>query len=215
MLSIVDHLVYTTRDLEVGIAVIEQILGCPAVPGGRHEDWGTRNALISLGDGTYLEIIGPDPESRLDTDPTLFGIDRPGEPGLATWAAKGTRLTELIASTRAAGTDLGGVSAGYRSLPDGSMLAWELTDPFMDRLDGVVPFLIDWGDSRHPASMLPASCKLVGLALGHPDAATAEAALQALGVSIPVMETESVQITATIRSPNGVVEISGPDSTQR
>ncbi|MDK1010172.1 MAG: VOC family protein [Actinomycetota bacterium] len=61
MLRFVDHLVYSTPDLDEGIHLVEQLFGTDVTPGGRHENWGTRNALVSLGESTYLEIISPDP----------------------------------------------------------------------------------------------------------------------------------------------------------
>lgn len=207
MIPDVDHLVYAVPDLVDGMAVIEQLLGCDVVLGGRHENWGTRNALVSLGENCYLEIIGPDPESSIDGQPTLFGIDALKEPRLATWAAQGDDLDLTIERAASAGIDLGAVFSGSRELPDGSMLSWRLTDPFADRIDGVVPFFIDWGDSPHPAAMLPRVCELSGLEIAHPDAARAESALHALGVPVDVVSHRTVAITATIRSPNGMVSL--------
>ncbi len=208
MLSIVDHLVYATPDLDAGIAAIERLLGLPVVPGGRHEDWETRNALVSLGEATYLEIIGPDHEATIDGPPTLFGIDELDEPRLVTWAAKGHALVELAGSAKSLGVDLGPVSEGGRTLPDGTKLVWQLTDPYADRLGGVVPFLIDWGESLHPAAALPHACELVGLVIGHPDARGAEAALEAIGVPMSVATAERASISATIRTPTGTIELS-------
>lgn len=203
----VDHLVYAVPDLAAGISSIEHLFGCSVVPGGRHEKWGTRNALVSLGETCYLEIIGPDPEATMDGDPVLFGIDRLEGPRLVTWAAKGNDLETTIGRAAAVGVDLGSVFPGSRELPDGSVLAWHLTDPFAEREDGVVPFFIDWGDSPHPAAILPLACELLGLAVAHPDAARIASALRAIGVPMDIATRSTVSITATIRTPNGVVEL--------
>ncbi len=206
MFPFVDHLVYAAPDLADGIATVERLFGCPVVPGGRHEDWGTRNALVSLGDTCYLEIIGPDLQPSIDGDPVLFGIDALEEPRLVTWAAKSSDLEAGIERTSSAGVDLGAVSPGSRALPNGAVLSWRLTDPFARRADGVVPFLIDWGESRHPASMLPRGCELVDLKITHPDVPLVDAALDAIGVPLDVIAGEA-GITATIRTPNGIVEL--------
>ena len=75
VLSKVDHLVYATPDLAAGVERVERLLGVKAVPGGQHPGGGTRNALIRLGDETYLEIIGPDPDQPKPPRPRRFGID--------------------------------------------------------------------------------------------------------------------------------------------
>jgi hypothetical protein len=208
MINAVDHLVYTVPDLDVGIAAIEGLFGCGVVPGGRHEAWGTRNALVSLGETCYMEIIGPDPDAAIEGDPVLFGIGSRAHPWLATWAAKSDDLDATIERAKAVGVELGDVFPGSRQAPDGATLTWRLTDPFTERLDGVVPFFIDWGHSTHPAAMIPPACELIGLSIAHPDAVRVGSVLDALGVRVEVVVADRVAIVATIRTPNGVIDLS-------
>jgi hypothetical protein len=206
MIPVVDHLVYAAPELAEAVATIGRLFGCDVVPGGSHEAWGTRNALVSLGDACYLEIIGPDPEADIDGHPVLFGIDTLDEPRLVTWAAKGRHLEATVERVRSSGVDLGGVFPGSRLLPDGLVLSWQLTNPFANRADGVLPFLIDWGDSQHPAATLPEACHLVDLSVTHGDVALVQGALQAIGAPIGVSDGDT-RIIATIRTPNGDVEL--------
>ncbi len=109
VLSSVDHLVYATPDLDLGIRAIEDLLGVRATVGGQHPGLGTRNALVALGPNTYLEIIGPDLEQPRLSEPRRFGIDELKAPRLVGWVAKGTKLEELARRAHGAGIGLGEV----------------------------------------------------------------------------------------------------------
>lgn len=207
MPSGIDHLVYATPNLATGIEQIERLLGVRAVPGGQHPGGGTRNALVGLGEDTYLEIIGPDPDQPRPIRPRRFGIDDLKTARLVTWAEKSTDLESIVETAKRHGLDLGQVQAGSRRRPDGVLLSWRLTVSPVLTADGIIPFFIDWGKTSHPASGLPKGCSLVALRAEHPDAKQIQAGLSALGLSLRVNQASSPALIATIRTPNGNVEL--------
>lgn len=207
MPSGIDHLVYATPNLATGIEQIERLLGVRAMPGGQHPGGGTRNALIGLGEDTYLEIIGPDPEQPKPMRPRRFGIDELKTSRLVTWAAKSADLESIVEKAKSHGLDLGQVQAGSRRRPDGVLLSWRLTVSPSLTAEGIVPFFIDWGNTSHPANGLPKGCSLVALRGEHPDAKRIQAGLSALGLNFRVDERSLPALIATIRTPKGNVEL--------
>ena len=71
----IDHLVLATDDLERTVATISDGWGVTPTPGGAHVGHGTRNELVAIGDGAYLEIIGPDLAQADHTGARPFGVD--------------------------------------------------------------------------------------------------------------------------------------------
>jgi len=195
----IDHLVYATPDLETGIRMLEERLGCRSTPGGRHPDWGTRNALFGLGPAAYLEVIGPDPDLPAPTQGRPFGIDALEGPRFVTWALKAPRLEEQVRQAAALGLILGPIREGRRRREDGSLLTWRLTDPYTVHADGLVPFLIDWEDSAHPARHLPQIGRLQHLRLEHPEPERTRALLSILDVDLPVFSGVTPRMSMTIR----------------
>ncbi len=208
MITRVDHLVYAVPDLVRGIAKIEALVGVRPSPGGAHPGRGTRNALVSLGPGMYLEIVGPDPDQPPPHGPRWFGIDALVRPRVVTWAATGANLDETANAAALRGLTLGAVTAGSRRRADGVLLTWMLTSPHVNIADGVVPFLIDWGSSPHPSATAAPGATLVDFRAEHPDANRAAAALGVLGIDLPVTRGPKAALIATIDGPYGRVEIS-------
>lgn len=203
----VDHLVYAASDLEIGRDEIERLLGVRPVPGGRHAAWGTRNALLSLGPATYLEIVAPDPASSMPARGVLFGADRLPESRLATWVLHTDSIERTAAAASSAGIGLGPVEAGERETPGGKKLTWKLTDPYAMPLGGAVPFLINWGATPHPAAAAPSGGELVALRMVHPEPAHVREALATLGVEFDVRDGGQFRLTATIRRADRSVDL--------
>ncbi len=200
----IDHLVFVTGDLGAGIAQIESLLGVQPVPGGRHPDFGTHNALLSLGPDTYLEVLAPDPSLDPPARGRLTDVWGARARGLFTWVAKSSDIQRAVDE---ATTPLGDVQPCRRMRPDGSILAWALSDPFVGRLGGAVPFLIDWGGSPHPAQTAPVAGSLEGFAIHHPEPERIERMLDSLGLSVTIERSERPHLVAQIRTPRGLVEL--------
>jgi len=203
----VDHLIYTAPDLGAGIRRIEELLGVRPVPGGRHPDYGTHNALVALGSTAYLEIIAPDPELPRPARGRVFGLDAPGPPRLVTWVLRREAIEAVRDTAVAQGVPLGRVESGSRDKPDGTALSWKLTDPYALPLGGAIPFLIAWGQTPHPARGAPPAGDLVGLRIEHPDPAIVHSALTTLGAKVAVVQGKEVQLVVTIRAATGRVEL--------
>ena len=203
----IDHLVYASPDLDAGIDAIETLLGVRAAPGGSHPKWGTRNALLALGPDVYLEIIAPDPELPRPDRGYPFRIDTLEEPALVTWAMKSDNIDMVSELAREEGYDPGLPLEGSRALPDGETLRWRLTLPQLDSGAGLIPFLIDWRDSSHPAASLPSGGTLIDLSGKHPNPARIANALAALGVQVSVTHGTQPRLMATIETSRGVVRL--------
>lgn len=203
----IDHLVYGTPDVESTVAEIEHLTGVRAAPGGRHPGRGTHNALLGLGQGRYLEIIGPDPEQSGLGSPLPFGLDHLSRPRLVTWAAKAPDLEDRTESARAAGYDPGEILPRSRVTPDGRTLKWRLTSLGLDHPDWLVPFLIDWQRSPHPSDSTPAGLTLVELRATHPEPERIRKVLEALGVELPVTRGPGVSLLARLDTPRGRVDL--------
>ncbi|MEM9618204.1 MAG: VOC family protein [Pseudomonadota bacterium] len=204
----VDHIIYAVPDLETGMAEIETLLGVRPVIGGRHPQYGTHNALLSLGPSTYLEIIAPAPDMSAPERGYFFGaasdVSR-----LAMWVLRTDDIETLSESAVAAGVPLGQIEAGRREKPDGTAITWKASDPYAMPLQGAVPFLIEWGeDTLHPAQSTPPAGELIGLSVEHPRPDDLRRAFDALGVELQITQADAYRLVATVRTLSGAaVEI--------
>ena len=211
ILAKVDHLVYAPPDLESGIKTIEQLIGVRATPGGQHPGLGTRNALVSLGPSTYLEIIGPDPDQSAPRGPRRFGIDRMKSPTLVGWVAKGVELERFVEIAHERGVMLGAVMPGSRKRPDGAELTWRYTDPAVVIDHRIIPYFIDWGSSPHPALSAAPGGRLIALRAEHPDPGHVTTRLKQLGLDLSVGPGPKAALVATIEGPRGRVQLRGAE----
>lgn len=90
-----------------------------------------------------------------------------------------------------------------RRRPDGVLLEWELAFP--PGGDGLVPFLIDWHDSPHPAETLEHSVRLVSFRCVHPSPEVIAREVGALGQSLRIDRGDRPGLEAELTTRTGSV----------
>ncbi len=191
-----DHLVYVVPDLPAAVDRFTRS-GYPPEPGGRHATRGTYNALLRLGNMSYLELLAIDPATSVPP-PRWMGVDLVHEAQLTRWAVHA-----------GAGVDPGAMESGSRQLASGKTLRWRLTDPGVAPAVNVVPFVIDWSESgAHPADNLPdLGLQLEEIRLVHPYPETVNRELSRLGVPQKAIRGAAPKIEAVLRGPNGKLHL--------
>lgn len=200
----VDHLLYAAPDLELGVTEIERLVGVRPTYGGQHLGLGTHNALLSLGVGTYLEVIAPDPSQGDVSAPLPYGMASLETPSLRAWAASPEDIEAAVQAGRAAGIDFGEVSDHSRTAPGGDVVRWKMAVRSSQEAGvAVLPFLIDWGTTVHPSTRAPGGVKLAELRITAPDAAEVERKLRAIGVTVTVTGANVPGLEAVLVGPSG------------
>lgn len=202
-----DHLVLAAPDLTSAVRTFADRTGVEPVRGGSHLGLGTANFLVDLGNGGYLEIIGPDPEQPAPVTPRPFGIDELTEARLVTWAVRIDDIDALVAQARDGGYDAGDPRPMSRRTPDGELLEWRVTAPRFDYADGLVPFLIDWGDSPHPTTRHLPRTALREFRAVHPDPASVRPALAAMRIDLHIDIGEPADLRAVVDGATGLVAL--------
>ncbi len=211
-----DHIVLATPDVQASVDEIEAAIGLRPELGGHFPGRGVYNHLLALQDDAYLEIIGPDPAQPNPDGPLPFGMDGFRDGSLLDrgahvphWCWKaGDQIEERAAAARDAGYDIGEVRPLGRVLADGTRLDWRLTRTIWPPLlGGLVPFLIDWGDARHPSATAVGGAKLVDWYGEHPDLDAVIRAHDIMGVKLELMRGSQPALVAVIEGPNGSITL--------
>lgn len=143
----IDHVVILVDELSAAIEDFGR-LGFTVLPGGRHPNWGSRNAIVPLADGSYLELIAFDNRqassalrrTRQVSSAELRAAGRgPVEARVLAWSAPPRGLADFallppdtaqsIAAAREQGLAIEGPFPGSRTRPDGQEVRWQLGIP--------------------------------------------------------------------------------------
>jgi hypothetical protein len=200
----IDHVMVGVSNLERAVSDFEKATGFRPVFGGKHPS-GTQDALVSLGNGTYLELIAPPSDAKPSQPGDLAKLDKPTPIGWALSAADAQLLRERLSKNGFPLTDL---KAGSRLTPSGATLRWE-TFGLKDESQGA-PLFIIWGpQSPHPSSTSPAGCTLDHWTVGGPNPELLARLQKVLGLSFEISKAPQEQFTLSLSCPKGKV-VFGP-----
>jgi hypothetical protein len=205
MAATLDHFIYAGRDLDVMSARFEQMTGVSPGRGGRHPGMGTHNALASLGNDIYFELLAVDPTQKDKLEGTMGArINALPSPRLFAYMLKGRDLAQQqkVLASHGITADLFDAS---RTTPDGGTLKWRLLVPHDNPLGDFVPKFIDWLDTPHPSTTSKPGCTFEGFEIGHPEASQLRSLLKELGASVPVETSDRAHFRLRIASPKGRV----------
>lgn len=201
----IDHIVWYSADLAEARRSFAKGLGQEPLYGGEHPGEGTANALLSLGPSTYLEILGRDVnQAETALDPEVKALQGSG---IYHWAVGGVDLAALAARASAAGLKGGALVPGGRLKPDGERLSWLCWGLHDHRFGSLIPFFIDWGDTRHPAQAAPAGGRLSQFEIRTPEAEALREIFRVLNIDVPVIESGEAQVAAQLESGAGAMTL--------
>lgn len=209
-----DHLSYATEPdgLAATTARMSEVLGERFLDGGTHPRFGTRNAILPLAGGQYVEVVEVLDHPASDKAPF-------GQAVRARSLAGGGWLGWVVAVD-----DIAPVEArlerkavpGSRHRPDGAELTWRQVGVTGLQSDPQLPFFVQWdvAPDLHPAAEATGQVALCRLEIaGSPDrvaqwlGAPAQQPLDGIEVDWTAPHGTPGLLAASFRTPSGVVRI--------
>ncbi|MCU1235783.1 MAG: hypothetical protein JWP63_3750 [Candidatus Solibacter sp.] len=141
--SKIDHVTIAGSDLKQMQARLAEV-GIATVYGGPHSNHATEMALVSFPDGSYLELMGIQP----DADPQAMAAHGWAKylkesAGPTAWAMRTKDIAAEVRRLKAAGVEVGAPEASGRKRPDGVQLQWQTSDVGGGTRGTFYPFLIE------------------------------------------------------------------------
>jgi hypothetical protein len=211
---VIDHLVLGSTTLQAGLEYVEGRFGVAAQLGGKHARMGTHNALLTLGERTYLEILAIDPDGGAPFQARWFGLDDGRTrarlargPALLGWVARSDDIEQAALASRVPVTTIHAMARGD--------FRWRITIPADGRpIEGaLLPTLIQWDVPMHPTDKLPEQgCRLLSLSGTHPRPEEMHSRLSSLNlenaINIEASRNDAAPgIAAQFATPKGVITV--------
>ncbi|MFL6155488.1 MAG: VOC family protein, partial [Marmoricola sp.] len=209
-----DHIVFAAGPdgLAATAARLSALLGEEFVDGGLHPRFGTRNRILPLTDGTYLEVVEVLDHPASDKAPFGQAVRARSElgGGWMGWVVSVDDITPLEAR-------LGRESVkGNRHRPDGTELLWKQLGVKGLQSDPQLPFFVQWQSdaSLHPSAGSTGNISLEALEIaGDPARVTewlgapVEQPLEDVKVEWVAPNGTPGIVAVAFQTPNGLVRL--------
>ncbi|HVQ87384.1 MAG TPA: VOC family protein [Actinomycetes bacterium] len=210
-----DHLSYAapTDHLADVVQRLGSRLGAGFSDGGVHPRFGTRNFVLPLAGGSYLEVVSALDHPAAERAPFGQAVKNRCTHG-GGWLGWVVAVTDLAAVEQRLGRS---AVEGHRRRPDGFDLKWRqigVTD-LMD--DPQLPFFIHWDSdsSQHPANHARSDLRIVKLEIAGEAHTVNDWLGQSNGHPLDDVDVEWVEpadgeiglVAAHFATPNGIVRV--------
>lgn len=209
-----DHVSYAAGPEGLGACVqrLGSTIGASFTDGGIHPAFGTRNFVLPMANGIYLEVVDVLDHPAVDSAPFGRAVRerRDAGGGWLGWAIGVDDVTPLEAR-------LGRDSvAGHRRRPDGFELTWRQLGVLDLAVDPQRPYFIQWlTDAAHHPSAGGGSVSLAGLEIAGDEAsvehylgASTDQPLDGIAVRwLPAEDDETGIVAAVFDTQRGSVRI--------
>lgn len=147
-----DHISYacTTSELADVIQRIGGDLGATFVDGGRHPSFGTRNFILPLANGCYIEVVSALDHPAAEKAPFGRAVAQRASDG-GGWMSWVVAVDDLAPVEERLGRE---ARDGHRIRPDGTDLCWRQIGVLEVMVDPQLPFFVQWSGpaTDHPST---------------------------------------------------------------
>lgn len=201
----IDHIALGVNDTQEGIAYIEKLTGVTAkLPDSQHDNW-YLSAALNLGNGTFLEIIGPNPNYS-GFHPFKQILKELTEPQLVFWYLGTNNFKNTQSVIHANGFKLERYSHISKEIK-GEKLDYEIAI-IGKGFYSEQPCLIQWNEVPKQHYQQKEVCSIASFHIRCQQAKKLNTLFASLGMSFCV-EQGNNQLSLTLNTPKGLVELHG------